>query len=404
MEHIDKQKHKILVFGAEKKDISVPSEPILGSNYEISFETFEDSSTFDTFDGVILFQGLFEESRTSYDVLRGGKEYRIAKSGELDRRNNEISLLMKKKGFVCFILCQKFYEPYGEFRDTDCVKFWLNGARIAREDYQKSTGLIQAVRSEFKNFFDRYGRAFSFLRPEYNSTVESIELARLGSHTVGFIVANKCFFVPARIPEPSKVEDYFKKLSEAIISTRKKLTYSIPDWVKKYKFSQEATLLQRKKKAEKVMERVEEKLYIFERYKRVLVASGELLVNAVIDVLQRGFGFRAESCDELKEDIRIFDNEGNVLVLGEIKGVNTGVKRDYIYQAESHRERAKVSGIFPSILIINTHCKKAGSIEEKDCEVETEQVQLATNLNVLVLRALDFLRILELHLDGKITL
>jgi len=56
MAHLNKQKQKILVFGAEKKGISAPSEKICGSDYEISFETFEDGSPFDSFDGVILFQ------------------------------------------------------------------------------------------------------------------------------------------------------------------------------------------------------------------------------------------------------------------------------------------------------------------------------------------------------------
>ena len=153
---------------------------------------------------------------------------------------------------------------------------------------------------------------------------------------------------------------------------------------------------------QKVMEHIEEHLRIFERYKRILVASGELLVNAVIDVLQRGFGFRAESCDELKEDIQIVDDEGKLIVLIEIKGVNSGAKRDYVYQAESHRERANVSNDFPSILIINTHCKRARSIDEKDIEVEDEQIQLATNLKLLILRTLDLLRLLELYMNSGI--
>ncbi|MCK4822612.1 hypothetical protein KA005_43005, partial [bacterium] len=92
-----------------------------------------------------------------------------------------------------------------------------------------------------------------------------------------------------------------------------------------------------------------------------------------------------------------------VLVLGEVKGVNTGIKREYVYQAESHRERSQVTNDFPSILIINTRCKKASSLEEKDVEVETEQVQLATNLNILILRALDLLRLLELYRKSNIT-
>lgn len=396
--------YKVLVFGAENKGILIPSELIRGANYEISFDTFEDSVAFDTFDGVILFQGLFEEKKidSSY-LLDDPKEYRVAKHAEMDRRNNEISLLMKKKGFVCFILCQSFYEPYGEFKSTDCVKFWLNAACIERDDLPRSTGLIDAARSEFKNFFDRYGRAFSFLSKGYNSNVESVELARFDDHTVGFIVANKHFYVPARLPEPNEVQDYFKNLTEAIISTRKKLTYSIPSWVREYRFHDEEKLLQRKKKAEGIVAQICDQLSILERYKRVLVASGYFLVEEVLHVLRAGFGLRAEPRSDLKEDITISDDEGNVLVLGEVKGVNTGVKREYVYQAESHRERAQVTNDFPSILIINTRCKKASSLEEKDVEVETEQVQLATNLNILILRALDLLRLLELYRKSNIT-
>ena len=57
---------------------------------------------------------------------------------------------------------------------------------------------------------------------------------------------------------------------------------------------------------------------------------------------------------------------------------------------------------FPSILVINTHIKNARSIDEKDQQIATEQIKHAVKNNVLILRTLDLLRLLNLKFNRDI--
>jgi len=80
------------------------------------------------------------------------------------------------------------------------------------------------------------------------------------------------------------------------------------------------------------------------------------------------------------------------------------VKREHINQTDSHRERSGFNNEFPAVLIINTHMKNARTVEEKDQEVAPEQIAHASNVNVLIMRTLDLLNLLRLHLRDEIAL
>ena len=87
----------------------------------------------------------------------------------------------------------------------------------------------------------------------------------------------------------------------------------------------------------------------------------------------------------------------------EVKGTNKGVKREYINQADSHRERSGFRHDFPTLLIVNTNIKNARSVVEKDQEIACEQILHAKKMNILLLRTLDLLELLRLYLNGQIT-
>jgi len=123
----------------------------------------------------------------------------------------------------------------------------------------------------------------------------------------------------------------------------------------------------------------------------------------VVETLREGFGFKVDDSDEFKEDIKILNENDEPIIFGKIKGTNAGVKREHVNQVDSHRERAGLSSDSPAILIINSHIKNARNLEEKDKEVVRDQVRHADKLNVLVLRTLDLLRLLELFKNNKIT-
>lgn len=53
-------KYNILVYGIEKRGLNVPRKEISNHNFKLFFEPFNTVKRFNDFDGVILFQGIFE--------------------------------------------------------------------------------------------------------------------------------------------------------------------------------------------------------------------------------------------------------------------------------------------------------------------------------------------------------
>jgi hypothetical protein len=119
--------------------------------------------------------------------------------------------------------------------------------------------------------------------------------------------------------------------------------------------------------------------------------------------VQAAFGVTVDAVDEFREDVKLIDDDGRVVAIGEIKGINRGVKRENINQTDSHRERSGFAQDFPAILIANTNIKSARSIVEKDQEVALEQIKHAVHMRVLILRTIDLLGLLRLVLAGRLT-
>src|SRR5262249_10013028 len=131
----------------------------------------------------------------------------------------------------------------------------------------------------------------------------------------------------------------------------------------------------------------EQRLAVLDQMKRALVSDSAALVADVAFVLQTGLGFQVESIEEFKEDLRVLSDDRSITaILCEIKGVNRGVKREHINQADNHRERANLPANFPTLLIVNTGIKSARNIAEKDQRIDPDQVRHAVRNHVLVMR------------------
>jgi hypothetical protein len=400
-------KLNILVYGIEKKGLEPPSQFLETNSFKLFFEPFDTLKSFNEFDGVILFQGIFENFKRNYHFIDGISFNHFSYKDELDKRKKEVSLLLKKKGFVCFLLTEDFneYDRYKEYKGADLVEFHLNmlGSNFYIKDFSNRVTIgLKSKTNEFMSFIDEFGAAYNYFE-HYREDLEIKEIVKSGKALTGMLLFGNEFYIPSLIPSPEKLEKYFEILVDAITSTRKKLIIEIPQWVNSFEFESEILL---KKENDDLIEKIENnqrRINEIESYKRILFNDGELLVEAVTQVLQKGFGFNIDAKDELKEDLKILDEDGKIRVLVEIKGTNKGVKREYINQTDSHRERASFPETFPTLLIINTNCKKSRTIEEKNVEVAQEQVLHAKKMNVLIIRTLDLLELLRQLIDEKVT-
>jgi SAM-dependent methyltransferase len=400
----EKKIERIMVYASENVGLTSPKGGIRSRNFQVEFEPFDTKKRFNEFDGIILFQGCFENVHRETDWK--GSEYYILKydKDELDKRLNETRLLLKQGGYICFVLCRRFVDGDNRiWQNTDLAKIFLNLQSFYREDLSTRTTWIRCVRNEFRRFLEIYGAALATFHT-LNKDIEIKPIAMLDSRLTGMIMWDKRFFIPALLPEnvEERVSEFFTLLADALVATRRKLVFEVPIWADKLVFPNETSLQEEKTKAIARIEEINVAIDEYKNYKKALIQGDEQLVDTVSDILKRGFGFDINAADEYKEDLKILNSEGEPLIFCEVKGVNRGVQREHINQADSHRERAGLPATFPAILMINTHIKNARNLEEKDKDVPMEQVVHARKNNILIIRTLDILRLLCLKLERNI--
>ena len=116
-------KKKIAAYGFERLGFKIPQKEMpLGPDKEVCFIGYEDSDRLDEFNGVMIFQGIFE-------AIKQGKIESDKK--QIVERKIQIKNLLEKGAWVCFLVSRIFDNLVsmgyaGEFTDTDLCKQILN--------------------------------------------------------------------------------------------------------------------------------------------------------------------------------------------------------------------------------------------------------------------------------------
>lgn len=396
-------KTNIMVFGIDRFGYRVPDKPLELNNSILHFKYFKTEDKFQDYDGVILFQNTFEKGYSAYEFEFEEKE--------LLKRENQLRQLIEKSSFCCFLLWTPFVDHYSapgieQSRDnTDLAKRALNYRGFYRESWRYPTTNLRIVKDEFRQFLKELGSA----QTEFTNHNEDLNLKPIcfvgRDSLTGFVLNNSIFFVPCLRPDKREKEfkEFFSLLAEALVSSFKKLSQELPGWTEEYKFKEEEKLLAEKDDLTKKIDAINQRIAIFNEYKKCLCYDDELLKESVISVFENGFKFPVDREDHLKEDIKILDHDKKPMILVEVKGTNKGISREFINQADSHRARSGFPSDFPSLLIVNTNIKNAKSLEDKYQEVAKEQVSHAVKMKILVLRTIDLLNLLYLVEAGQIT-
>lgn len=398
--------YDILILGIERKGLTAPKEPIRTRNFCLHFEPFTSPRRFNEFNGVILFQGVFETFEWKSPAYSSSYVVHKCDVNELDKRKKEASLLLGNGGFLCFLLNEQFFDRHDgdDFRSSDLAKYHLNYSDFYRENFSKRIAHVEIKLDEFRKFLNVYGAASSHFH-HYNKSIEWRVIAEAVGKVTGMIIDKNEYFVPTLIPDnrPEIIEEYFKFLAEAITSTCNKFHHSLPEWVNEFRFEEETTLETERLKLVKLIEDINFRTDELNNFKAILALSDDELVTYVARIFQNGFNIAVDLIDELREDFKLVNDNKDVFCLCEVKGTNKGVKREHINQADSHRERSGYDSTFASLLIMNTNIKSARSISEKDQELAKEQIRHAKKMNILVLRTLDLIELLRLFLAGVVT-
>ena len=85
----EKRIYNILVYGIDRKGLSIPQKESALRNYKLSFEPFTTNKRFNDFDGVILFQGIFEDAKIEYGPYDSYANV-FCHQDQLDKRKKEV--------------------------------------------------------------------------------------------------------------------------------------------------------------------------------------------------------------------------------------------------------------------------------------------------------------------------
>ena len=187
----------------------------------------------------------------------------------------------------------------------------------------------------------------------------------------------------------------------------------IPDWVRKYNFYNDNTLNLSIEESKEIIKKEKEKIRLAQeqlndnlKFKKLLYANSDELVEQVFRILENIFDISLKNfIDEKKEDFN-FKKDGFTFI-GEIKGVTSNVKSEYISQLNVHvskyndklQEESKSENII-ALLIINYERNRECSLRN---EIHVNQESLAKKLDILIIDSVSLLDLFEKVLNEEIS-
>ncbi|MBE3128423.1 MAG: hypothetical protein IMZ60_01960 [Actinobacteria bacterium] len=382
---MDKNSFNILIYGADRLGYPEWEELNIGNGIKLYFCAMDEVVKFQDYDGVVIFQGIWDQSQRDL----------------LDKRIKEVFHLYKKNSFICF-LADKNVEERAFDLANQIFRKMLPG--ISCTDVGKFYNL-KIYRDELKAYMDEYGIP-NLMFNIYSDKGYEVIISKLDTKEVaGFCFNGKIFYLPCHIVhrDEESMKRLFTLLCNGLVSLYKKYQWTIPEWANDYKFIKEIKLINNKKEREKELSEINKKINVFMNYKRVLILSDNQLKEAVADMLERGFRFRVDRKEEFIEDLKISyynkEEKKYYKALVEVKGVNRNVDRQSINELDSHRDRRNLKSNFPGILIANTFIKSSNSIKNKDKPISNDQIEHARRNNILILRTIDLIRALNIIIN-----
>jgi len=234
-------------------------------------------------------------------------------------------------------------------------------------------------------------------KPSYRTNCDKKIIAKSGDAIVGIDFLGSFIFLPFHTTNFSlkSCEELLLELINAISDYLQKRIQEVPEWVNEFEFEAEEKLRGKIDTLVKDITNLQKELKQYRNYKGMLTQSGDVLKDTVVDVLRSFFGLNVTDVEDFKEDAMIRDNEGKAIVIIEIKGTKGGIKRKYINQLDSNRERVGLDPSTPGLLIINDQMGVESVSGRRETSVAEEQTNHSKNMNIVLLRTSDLLSIVR---------
>lgn len=393
---------KICYYGFDRIDYKIPETKNEDRNSENHFIPYNNEVDLEFYDGIVLPNSIFEVF--SKDFL-GSKKVDFDRDLLLDFERQVYNLLKAGK-WCCFLIFKPIINKLGdtEIIHTDLRKKYLSKHEISSFNFSGSVSDLK-IQNEFVEYVRKFGVTKTyFVSEKFTNSDEINTLASpyINDSATSFEINNNVFFVQFHsiLKHDKNLIDLSKCLSYAILNYRKKRRIELPDWVDNLKFKSEIKIEKKINEINEEYTRLTDLLSSWKDYKLILSTSGDILRNYVIKIFTNFFNEVVNPDDNFIEDFSVSNSSGDLNYLVEVKGVNKGIKREFINQLDSHRERNDLTTETPGVLIINNQMTIVDIQKRLDTIIPDEHIKHACNLNILIIRTIDLLFLLK-HLDDK---
>ena len=315
----DGRRLRILIYGADTKGIAIPEGGKIPTKRGIAeFAGLHDAQPFQSYDGVVFFHPTFERFE-AFMGSGGPAVRRVADQLELDHRGNQVDILFESGGFACALVAESLIAP-ARCRD-DLAPRLVDRLGLLLIAISKRMEPVRSLTDELRPFLSRFAwhEGWFFVPTEARHPRPLADLRREDSMT-SFVADERLFVLQALTPKQSETIDYFTSLIDGIVDLRLRLVTELPDWASAFRFEPELALQTRRAELEREGSEIQGQLEGFTAMMRVLSATSDPLVDAVMAVFART-PLKARRVEQFREDLTLVNSSDESIAVVEVKGV-----------------------------------------------------------------------------------
>lgn len=381
--------------------------------YEIKYSKFSEPKTLDSFDINIV--DLQDENLwrnrddNALDIVYSADWKLIKKNIETSKKTNIIIAFPQNYKFLFNYYADSYYEDERYHKTvnlknaTDILKEILkniipckmsDGCFVNNFDIGYENAETICGKSVFKSVFYFY---------EYFPSVEKTTAKDSGKATTIYLT-DRCYLTTLFLSDDNcNLIDFL-----TVLGVKEKGHAEVPEWIKSANFFNDIEQINEINKNSVIIEKAQAEIDKANKildnnlyYKSVLYETGDNLVKVVTEMLGKLYNYdMSKFVDKKDEDFRIVLEDK--VFLGEIKGINTNVKKANVSQVLQHTssfEDDNKNLLVKGLLIINHQRDK--TLEERE-NINSDIIKFATKNDVLIIPTIDLLKIFEKFVAGKV--
>lgn len=233
-------------------------------------------------------------------------------------------------------------------------------------------------------------------------SIEPLAITEMTKKLIGGMInvgEGKLLILPAL-----KIGNDFKIIYDLIKKTEKSpesKSLSEPIWVNSIYVSNECDLKENLNILANNLNEIKSQITKISFFKSVLYLKHDELIDPILAIFSHLdiSSFREE---KYEEDFFICDDNNEKIIICEVKGTKNNIARKYVNNLDNHRDMNGLPADFPALLIVNTFAE-ANSLKEKDLPISPDIIKHAVNNNVIVMRTLDLLNVINLIEANQLT-